>query len=234
MPARKIEAAELVKHRLFLASPQYGGQCYTIFARSVTDLGLLCGFYRIPLDTHWVMNESAVTRARNYCADEFLRSESDHLLFIDADIGFKAQDAIELLILQIQNPEYQVIGAPYRTKSIDVNHWAFNYKDQFDPGSTEPVEVSGTGTGFMLIHRSVFEALRDRFPQWSYRPDGIPGTPFDGSRDIMKFFHLEIDPPSRRDLTEDYWFCNRCADIGIRTWLCPWMKLRHAGMHIFE
>jgi hypothetical protein len=231
---RRIEVSELVKHRLFLASPQYGGQCYTVFARSVTDLALICGHYRIPFITYWVMNESAVTRARNYCADEFLRSQSDHLLFVDADIGFNAQDAIELLILQIQNPEYQIIGGPYRAKTLEVRHWAFNYTKDFDPDATEPQEVPGTGTGFMLIHRKVFEMMIEHYPQWMYRPDGIPGSPFDGSRDIMKFFHLEIDSETRRDLTEDYWFCNRAREIGIKTWLCPWMKLRHAGMHIFE
>lgn len=231
---RKIELAELLKHRLFLASPQHGGQCYTIFARSVTDLGLVCGYYRLPLDTYWHMNESAVHRARNYCADEFLRSGSDHLLFVDADIGFNAQDALELLILQIQNPEYQIIGAPYRMKTLDIRVWAFNYDSSFDLNATEPVEVLGTGTGFMLIHRTVFERLTEHFPQFMYRPDGIPGSPFDGKRDIMKFFHMEIEPVSRRDLTEDYFFCNRARDIGIKTWLCPWMKLRHAGMHIFE
>jgi hypothetical protein len=234
MPQRKIDITELQKHGLFLASPQYGGQCHTIFAKSITDLGLACGYYRLPLYTHWVMNESAVHRARNYCADEFLRSASDHLLFVDSDIGFKAEDAIELLILQIQNPEYGIIGGPYKMKTLAKNAWAFNYDKDFDPDATEPQEVSGTGTGFMLIHRWVFEKFTKSYPELMYRPDSYPGTPFDGSRDIMKFFRYEIDPETRRDLTEDYWFCNRARDIGIKTWLCSWMKLRHAGMHIFE
>jgi hypothetical protein len=221
-------------HRLFLASPQYNGQCCTIFARSAVDLATLCAYYRLPLETFWVMDESAVHRARNYCADEFLRSESDHLLFIDADIGFNAHDAIELLIWQIQNPEYGIIAAPYRKKTLEKVAWAFNYDKEFDPDATEPQEVSGTGTGFMLIHRRVFEELAAKFPQWMYTPDAVAGTSIDGTREIMKFFQMEIDPRSRRDLSEDYWFCSRCREIGIKTWLCPWMKLCHVGTHIFE
>ena len=37
---REISASELGQHRLFLASPQFGGQCSTIFARSLADLAI--------------------------------------------------------------------------------------------------------------------------------------------------------------------------------------------------
>jgi hypothetical protein len=203
-------------HRLFLASPQYNGQCCTIFARSAVDLATLCAYYRLPLETYWI-GCSAVHRGRNYCADEFLRSQSDHLLFIDADIGFNAHDAIELLIWQIEKPEYRIIGAPYRLKTLDKVAWAFNYGKDFDPDATEPQEVRGTGTGFLLIHRTVFEELAEHYPQWKCIADGVSGTPSTGSREMMQFFQYGVDPETRLDLTEDYWFCERCREIGIKT-----------------
>ncbi len=200
-----------------VASPQYGGQCHSIFARSLADLMYLCGRYKFLIDTCFYLNQSLITRGRNYCADTFLQSEATHLLFIDSDIGFQANDAMELLILSIQNPQYEIIGGPYKKKELDAGY-AFNYDVEFNPASKEPVEVTGIGTGFMLIKREVFDK------------DG----PFDGSREIMQYFQAEIDQESKRYLSEDYWFSKRCKEIGIRTWLCPWMKLRHAGMFIFE
>jgi len=35
------------------------------------------------------------------------------------------------------------------------------------------------------------------------------------------------------DLSEDYWFCARVREIGLKIWICPWVKLKHVGMHIF-
>jgi len=224
---RAIKTEELKQHPVLLASPQFGGNCHTIFARSLADLALLAGQYGLPLGTCFYLNESLITRARNYCADVFMQSPAEHLLFIDADIGFKAQDALELLILQIQNTEYEIIGGPYKKKEIGAGY-AYNYDVPVDWDSKEPVEVTGIGTGFMLIKRSVLEKFQHEFPQFRYKTDDK------NPRAIMQYFQAEIDPASRRYLSEDYWFSARCKEIGIRTWLCPWMKLRHAGTFIFE
>ena len=228
---REISASELGQHRLFLASPQFGGQCSTIFARSLADLAIVTGAYRIPFDTCFYMNESLITRARNYCVDSFLQTDAKHLMFVDADIGFVAQDILELLILQIQNSEYEIIGGRYKKKALGAGY-AFNSSIPIDEASTEPVEVDGIGTGFMLIKREVFGKLDAAFPQFKYTTDdGVP--PFDG-KEIMQYFQAEIDPVSKRYLSEDYWFSRRCKEVGIRTWLCPWINLRHAGTYIFE
>jgi hypothetical protein len=38
---------------------------------------------------------------------------------------------------------------------------------------------------------------------------------------------------SKRYLSEDYWFCQKAHDAGIRTWFCPWMRTQHVGTYIF-
>ena len=38
---------------------------------------------------------------------------------------------------------------------------------------------------------------------------------------------------SNRYLSEDYWFCQRIQDLGMKTWLCPWIKLVHLGTYVF-
>jgi hypothetical protein len=38
---------------------------------------------------------------------------------------------------------------------------------------------------------------------------------------------------SKRYLSEDYWFCQKVQQIGLRTWFCPWMKMQHVGSYIF-
>ena len=49
----------------------------------------------------------------------------------------------------------------------------------------------------------------------------------------MAFFDCIIDPVSKRYLSEDYMFCYNVKKIGMKVWLCPWMKLKHVGSYIF-
>jgi hypothetical protein len=252
-----VPIEELRKRKLMLAVPMYGGNCSGMFARSVADLSALCTHYGIPLQFYFLFNESLITRARNYCCDEFMRSDASHLMFIDSDIGFKAQDVVALMALQILNEEYDIIGAPYPKKCISwekikiavdkgiadddpgvlekfVGDYVFNPKGgQQTISLGEPVEVLEIGTGFMMITKAAMQAFVDSYPQYYYKPDHVRTQHFDGSREIMMFFQAEVDPESKRYLSEDYWFCQKAQKVGLKTWLCPWMELQHVGTYIF-
>jgi hypothetical protein len=94
-----LPVEELRKCKLFIATPMYGGQCAGMYTRSIADLTGLMAQYQVRMQLYYLFNESLITRARNYCVDEFLRSECTHLMFIDSDIGFNAKDVIALLAL---------------------------------------------------------------------------------------------------------------------------------------
>lgn len=38
---------------------------------------------------------------------------------------------------------------------------------------------------------------------------------------------------SKRYLSEDYWFCQKLQEIGLKVWLCPWIQLQHCGTYVF-
>jgi hypothetical protein len=228
-----------------------------MFAKSVADLSAACTQYGIPLQLYFLFNESLITRARNYCTDEFMRSEAQHMMFIDSDIGFNPQDVIALAALQAQNDEYEIIGGPYPKKCISwekikhavdkgvadqdpnvlekfVGDYVFNPKGgQQSIKLDEPVEVLEIGTGFMMISKNALKKFNDKFPEYLYKPDHVRTEHFDGSREIMMYFQAEVDPKSKRYLSEDYWFCQKAQEAEIRTWFCPWMKLQHVGSYIF-
>jgi hypothetical protein len=252
-----ISIEELRKRKLFLAAPMYGGQCAGMFAKSVADLTSLCTSNGIEMRSYFLFNESLITRARNYCVDEFMRSGCTHMMFIDSDIGFDPRDVLAMLALQGDDSEYDVLAGPYPKKCISwekiklavdkgvadedpnvlerfVGDYVFNPKGgggniRID----QPVEVMEVGTGFMMTRRSAFEKFEKAYPQYSYRPDHVRTEAFDGSREIMQYFQAEIDPKSKRYLSEDYWFCQKLIDIGGKIWYCPWMKLQHVGSYIF-
>lgn len=213
----KISTDELRKRKLFVSAPMYGGQCAGMFTRSVADLSALCTQYGVQLQFYFLFNESLITRARNYCADEFLRSNATHMMFIDSDIGFSAQDVIAMLALMGDETEYDVMCGPYPKKCISwekikqavdkgvadrdpnvleryVGDYVFNPKSgQNEIPINQPVEVREGGTGFMMIRRSTFETLEKAYPSLSYKPDHVRTEAFDGSREIHAYFDCVID-----------------------------------------
>jgi len=254
----KIDMEKLRERGLFVATPMYGGQCAGMFAKSCADLSAICTQYGIPLQFYFLFNESLITRARNYCCDEFYRASAQHMMFIDSDIGFNPQDVIALMALQANEPEkYEIIGGPYPKKCISwekiklavdkgiadedpnvlekfVGDYVFNPKGgQQSIRIDEPVEVLEIGTGFMMITKDAFTKFNEKYPEYLYRPDHVRTEHFDGSRKIMMYFQAEVDPKSERYLSEDYWFCQKAQEANIRTWFCPWMKLQHVGSYIF-
>jgi len=248
---------DLRKNKLFVATPMYGGQCAGMFARSVADLSALCASNGIQIQFYFLFNESLITRARNYCCDEFMRSDATHLMFIDSDIGFNPRDVIALMGLQTNESEYDVIGGPYPKKCISwekikqavdkgvaddnpqilekyVGDYVFNPKSkQGQIPIGEPVEVLEIGTGFMMIKKETLKKFAEAFPQYMYKPDHVRTEAFDGTREIMQYFQAEIDPNSKRYLSEDYWFCQKIQELNMKTWFCPWMTMQHVGMYIF-
>jgi hypothetical protein len=225
----KIDVELLRKRKLFIATPMYGGQCAGMFAKSTADLAAIFAKYDIPIQMYFLFNESLITRARNYCCDEFMRSDAEHMLFIDSDIGYNPQDVVAMMALQAaEEDKYEIIGGPYPKKCISwekikravdkgvadddpnvlekfVGDFVFNPKGgQQSIAISEPCEVLEIGTGFMMVTKKAMKKFAEAYPAYTYRPDHVRTEHFDGSREIMMFFQAEVDPASKRYLSEDY------------------------------
>ena len=258
----EIKIEELRKRKIFVATPMYGGQCSGMYTKSTADLATISTQYGMDVRFFYLFNESLITRARNYLVDEFLRSPYTHLMFIDSDIHFNPNDVLTLAALdkEIIGAPYpkKCIAWEKVRNAVDagladddpVQLEEYTGDFVFNPASgtseikvSEPVEVLEIGTGFMLVRREVFEKFREAYPQFSYKPDHNRSENFDGSRYIHAFFDTVIDSDafagkgsggSDRYLSEDYMFCQFTRKIGIKTWLCPWMKLGHVGSYVFN
>jgi hypothetical protein len=257
----KIEVSieELRKHKIFVGTPMYGAQCAGTYTKATADLATMMAANQIPIQFYYLFNESLVQRARTYIVDEFLRSDCTHLLFIDADIAFNPRDILGLLAVNLSDPaKYNIVTAPYPKKAIawekvqkaaaagmaDENPFELeNYAADFvfNPVGpqksfklTEPMEVGEAGTGFMLIARETFTTFAEAYPDLSYKPDHARTEQFDGNHEIHAYFDCIIDPDTKRYLSEDYFFCKKSRQAGLKVWMCPWMSLQHVGTYIFK
>ncbi len=254
----QVKVEDLKNHKVFIATPMYGGMAHGMYIKSCLDLQTTLGKYGIETKFSFLFNESLITRARNYLVDEFLRSGYTHLLFIDSDVHYNPEDVVALLAL-----DKDVIGGPYPKKSINwgnvaeaarkhpnmnpreleklVGEYVFNVvkgTSQFQV--TEPLEVMEIGTGYMLVKRHVFDKMAIEYPNIRYKPDHVGQSNFDGSRYIHAYFDTVIDSKDSitgggtdRYLSEDYMFCQMWRKMGGEIWLCPWMKTQHIGTYAF-
>ena len=258
----EIELTELRKRKIFVATPMYGGQCHGMYCKSSADLAKLGQAYDVDIKFFYLFNESLITRARNYCVDEFMRGDYTHLMFIDSDIGFDPNDVLSLAAMMDPDEKdpkkrKEVMCGPYPKKTIawekikmavdkgfadenpgDLENYVGDYVFNPAGGQSEirldkPVSVLEGGTGFMMIQRSAFEKFAEAYPDFSYIPDHVRTKHFDGSREIHMYFQALIDEKSKRYLSEDYMFCQWMREIGVDTYLAPWMKLLHTGSYTF-
>jgi hypothetical protein len=210
----------------------------------------------VECDYKTLSQESLISRARNTIVAEFLGSTSSHLLFIDADIGF----APEVVMRMIDHAKPLVCAAypmkgydwdkmyALRDQAADPNalkrgglRFAVNVHDEDRPdtGPSEVVNgftlVSKAATGMMLIERSVFDRLREAFPDLKYRND-IPGYRNDRSQGhFWTFFDTLVHPESKRYMSEDYTFCWRWVKgCGGEVWLDIQSSLSHWGHVPYE
>ena len=252
-----VDLETLQKRKIMVCTPMYGGMCGGQYPKSCSDLAILCTQYGVELKFFYLFNESLITRARNYLVDEFLRSDMTHLMFIDSDIGFDANDVLALAALAEPGDDKEIICGPYPKKTIAwekikravdkgfadenpneldkyVGDFVFNPVEGVgELRIDQPVEVLEGGTGFMMIQRSAFDKFKEAYPDYSYIPDHVRTKHFDGSREILMYFQALIDEDSKRYLSEDYMFCQWCRKIGIKIWMCPWMQLNHMGSYMF-
>lgn len=197
--------------------------CAGMYTKSTNDLSALCMHYKVEAKFYYLFNESLITRARNYCVDEFMRSDCTHMIFIDADISFNPNDVITMMaMMDPDDPEcqYDIMCAPYPKKCISwekivagvnsgvadddpeilskfVGDYVFNPADGGNTMNlTEPCEVLEGGTGFMMFTKPGLQKFAEEYSHMSYKPDHVRTENFDGSREIIAYFDALIDDKS--------------------------------------
>lgn len=233
------------KVKLYLATPCYGCQLNLAFLTSVLNLQAACVQRGYECYVDFIGNESLVERARNILVARFLESDATHLLFIDADIGFRAESVFRLV-----EADKDVATAVYPKKAVDWNlvkaklaegsqepvyqmglDFNINIANSREPVTNGFVKVLDSATGFMLIKRAVLERMVAHFRDELHCVNDIPGQTI---RDYVAIFACMIDPDTRRFLSEDYSFCRRYQQLGGEIWVDITTPLAHIGTNIFN
>lgn len=237
-------AAEPSPVKVYLATPCYGCQMSVTFLASVLGMQQVLMQNGIQSIVDFVGNESLVERARNILAARFLRSDATHLLFVDADIGFRPEAVMRLI-----KADKDIVTGVYSKKAFN---WE-NVRAKSAAGDPEPVYQQGldfniniasasekiqdgfakvldSATGFMLIKRGVLEKMEAHYREELHCVNDILGQDI---KEYVALFACMIDPDTRRFLSEDYSFCRRYQALGGEIYADLTSPLAHIGTNVF-
>lgn len=214
--------------RVHICMPCYGGMMTEQTFMSFVKWGNTCRQLNIDWTVETMTNESLISRARNTLTAKFLNTpESTHLMFIDSDIGWEPWHLLVML-----NARKDVIGGLYPMKSLPVK-WCVNGipgKEEGTPEQPHLVEVSKTGTGFLLIKRDVFEKLNQHPATRPFNNDiGLP----EALNPYMKTY-FDTAVRENRYYSEDWTFCENWRDLGGEVYVDKRVLLRHVGTYVFD
>lgn len=200
------------RRRVFLAVPSFG---------DLPPLTTFCLFQSHPellkvvdIELGLLSGHCHVDDARNMLVKAFLDSDCDELMFIDADIGWQAEDLVRFI-----QHDRDVVAGIYPKKNDDED-----YPCQLIPGDIWSdadglIEVQAVPTGFLKVKRCVFEALADYTPK--YRPS-VEDTEF-----TCQYFTRSIVNECR--VSGDYHFSHQWRKIGGSIHIDPEIHLDHIG-----
>lgn len=241
---------------IFIATPMFGGQANYMYMISLINLLTKLGQAGIPSMFEIAANESLITKARNILVEGFLKSNATHMLFIDGDLGFDADDVVRMI-----KADKDLIGGQYAKKKINwdvvkrvvqgvpdipgphinavIAESTFRpIGDQMSFDINQPVEVESIATGMMLIRREVFEKMAKELPEIEIISGGSetmdPKTMTrmtDAHRTAHAYFDVSIDPKTKAYTSEDFTFCKRWRQIGGQVFLAPWTRTVHVGTY---
>lgn len=172
----------------------------------------------------FLVGDSHPDRARNIIVSEFMRSDKDYLLFLDADLKFNRADIAKLIRHNVD-----IAVGFYAKKMPGMAQWVGTAIDP-TPDENGIVTMREAGTGCMLIHRRVFESIHKAYPDRHYIADGSSLPEYDYFSSGVRYCP---DRKANRWMSEDWAFCMDARQCGYTIHGDTNIVLLHEGACLF-
>jgi hypothetical protein len=195
------------------------------------DPNFMLSLMRLPQDMQMLglygelkphIGDSAVGRARNSLTRKFLESDCTHLLMIDSDLVFSAQQ-----VQRIMSYDEPIVAGLYYKKQEGEPQPVINACENPIMQDNGLYQVKYAGTGFLRIAREVFERMIDVYgDEIGYSLDHAPEIT---EYDFWQMGVYKYPTGKKRWLSEDWYWCQRATDLGYKIWVDRGITLRHSG-----
>lgn len=214
---------DLTGRKVFVGIPAYDGKLNIKTAFGLAKLMPIAHQHGVSMFLSHMSGCSIITMARNALVNEFLKTDAEELLFIDADVIVEPDDVMRLLA---QSEGRDILAGMYPRRAADKNFFLDLYRDDTESLVFDGplLRVKRVGTGFMLIKRHVIEKLIADHPEWNVENREGNGT-------VAAVFDFAIK--NGKYVGEDYLFCDRATQAGFKCWVDVEISLPHVGTEEF-
>jgi len=216
---------DLAGKKLFIGLPAYDFKISVKMAIALAEFCVKAQQHGVSIQISNVSGCSVVSRVRNIIVDEFLESQAEHLLMIDSDMTFNADDVFRMLAWSQTKPIVAGVGVARKKEKVYFSSLDQDEDNNIIMDRMGLVKVKRVGTGFIMIQRNVFETMRDAHPEWKYMDQNT-------GKMLQSFFDFKSTPDGY--VGEDYVFCDRAHEHGFTAWVDPTIKLGHMGVMEYE
>ena len=174
---------------------------------------------------HSRISDADIGLARNAFLGWFLDSDCTDLLFVDADVSWG-----QGVFTHLFSHGVDFVAGAYRAKRDDKEIYPVLWPEQRsmcqDELSGKPLlEVSGIGFGFARLSRAGVEKINKLAPRHF-------NDPLIENIRCPWLFEFAFDGEQRK--SEDYIFCKRWREAGMKIWLDPSICVDHTGKKTYQ
>lgn len=206
--------------KIFIATPAYDGKVHVQYAVSLAETFHLLNSSHIECMMRIHASGSLLCAERNRLLEAFMATDCTHILCIDSDIGWHANDVLALL-----HRDIDVAAGCYPARQEKL----FLFRPEFNENGSvvgcdkkKMLKMTHIPAGFMLIKRQVIMDMREHYPELYFKPKLIEDAP-------SGYALFETGIVDGEFWGEDYIFCSRLAECGFEIWVDPTLRFDHAG-----
>lgn len=195
-------------------------------------------FQRYDLELHVIIlnGHSVIQMARNRVLREFLKTDSEMLVWIDSDISWNPMDLLKLCL-----HDEDVVGATYRKKLATATEFTVQLqRGNLDPDKRGLLEVDRIGTGFLRVTRKALEDLTEDCNHIDLYNKADKNHTIGGSGKYQdsqtEFIYnvFEVGIYKGEFLSEDFIFCEKLKEKGYKIMMDTKIDLGHEGSYIYR
>lgn len=198
--------------KFLVATPVYDGKLHVQVVRALLEERSIADRAGDEMRVQFLPSCSHAAMGRNQLVQDFLDSDADRLVFLDADVTFELGALVKLA-----RREEDFVGGAYRFK-IDEESYPVGWLDAKELWANKNglLEVKTLPGGFLSLSRNVFETLKAAHPDRGYEHFGKTAHCY-----FQMLFH------DGHLYGEDSFFCKEWRDTGGKVFLDPEITLTH-------
>jgi hypothetical protein len=203
---------------ILVGIPTYDGKLMTQLVSGLLAETSVAAAMGDQITVRFLPSCSNIAIGRNQIVKEFLASEFDRLVFVDADVTFEPGSLVRLAHYPVE-----FVGGAYRLKQ-PKEQYPVSFLNSPNVHSTERmglIEVAMVPTGFLALSKSVFEKFSAHYPGREYDSAGT-----------KTYCYFQVPYHNGALYTEDSYFCKEWRESGGKIFLDPEISMTHWDFNV--